>query len=275
MFGEHQRQPVAKAGEFTAVHREADKLVPRTVSVWRQLDGAISISDATKGLSNFGSLEKVVQSAYSDLVPELEARAITGGTRGAQLGISEAVIDLDLALVNPLVERFAAKNAGALVTEGTKEQLRAIKSIIRLGVREGEAPRILARQIQHSIGLHSRQANALNRYRIGLQAAGRKPSVIDRLVAGRYQKALKTRAETIARTEVMSALNQGQRNAWNIAASEGLIPKGSKRVWIANSSTNHQECMDLNGTKVGLEEEFSVGDPPWHPRCVCTYGLSK
>jgi SPP1 gp7 family putative phage head morphogenesis protein len=86
----------------------------------------------------------------------------------------------------------------------------------------------------------------------------------------------KTRAELIARTEIMRAVNAGQREAWNQAVDDGLLTGDEQRTWIAtDDELTCPICNDLDGETIGLDEQYSDGSdgPPAHPRCRCTEGI--
>lgn len=83
------------------------------------------------------------------------------------------------------------------------------------------------------------------------------------------------RAEMIARTETMNAANEGLAQSWDQAIEKGLLTGDEKKVWIATSDCC-DECDELDGEEVGLNEDFSAGDdPPLHPNCRCTMGLAE
>jgi SPP1 gp7 family putative phage head morphogenesis protein len=73
------------------------------------------------------------------------------------------------------------------------------------------------------------------------------------------------RAETIARTETAFADVAGNLNAW---AASGQV---ASKQWIVGDGCC-DDCQDLDGVTVGLDEEFpdDGGDgPPLHPNCRC------
>lgn len=83
------------------------------------------------------------------------------------------------------------------------------------------------------------------------------------------------RADLIARTEVMTAANEGQREAWRQAADEGLLSENARVTWIATVDAC-PACEALDGTIRDLDGEYpdNGGDgPPLHPRCRCTEGI--
>lgn len=81
----------------------------------------------------------------------------------------------------------------------------------------------------------------------------------------------KTRAELIARTEIMRAVNAGQREAWDQAVEEGLLSGDEQRSWIAtDDELTCPICGALDGETIGLDAQYSDGSdgPPAHPRCL-------
>lgn len=88
------------------------------------------------------------------------------------------------------------------------------------------------------------------------------------------------RAETIARTETMTASNEGQREAWGQAVDDGLLTGNETRVWIVTDDDRLcDECDALDGAEAELDGNFTsdTGDEydgaPAHPNCRCTEGL--
>jgi hypothetical protein len=84
------------------------------------------------------------------------------------------------------------------------------------------------------------------------------------------------RATLIARTETMTAANEGQREGWAQAVDGGFLSENSRVAWIATSDAC-PECEDLDGSERSLDGEYDdpdAGDgPPLHPNCRCTEGI--
>lgn len=103
-----------------------------------------------------------------------------------------------------------------------------------------------------------------------------------REAAGRYAaRQQRTRAETIARTEMATAYNEGNDQYVRQAMRRGQMPRMVK-VWsTADDGHVCSACEDLEGVEVGMDDEFkvTVGKrvhrevatllPPLHPRCKC------
>lgn len=84
------------------------------------------------------------------------------------------------------------------------------------------------------------------------------------------------RADVIARTEVMTAANEGQRQGWSQAVDNGLLAPDAQVAWIASDDAC-PECAALDGTTRDVNGEYDdpdAGDgPPLHPNCRCTEGV--
>lgn len=86
------------------------------------------------------------------------------------------------------------------------------------------------------------------------------------------------RADMIARTEIMSAANQGTLEAYSQAQEAGLLPANAMKEWIATSDAC-DICANLDGVAVGFDESFDfdgedIDSPPGHPHCRCTTGIA-
>jgi SPP1 gp7 family putative phage head morphogenesis protein len=85
------------------------------------------------------------------------------------------------------------------------------------------------------------------------------------------------RASMIARTEVMSAANAGQRESWAQAITQGLLSSENKKMWIATAGDlSCPECAVLDGEITSVDGEYpdpGADGPPLHPNCRCTEGI--
>lgn len=86
-----------------------------------------------------------------------------------------------------------------------------------------------------------------------------------------------SRADMIARTEVMAAANEGQQAAWDGAVDAGLLTGNEQVEWIATSDAC-DDCDALDGETRPIDGEYDDSDaadgPPLHPNCRCTEGIS-
>lgn len=105
------------------------------------------------------------------------------------------------------------------------------------------------------------------------------PAQVDKMVDGYARKYRKYRAETIARTESMRALNIGVQEGWRQAVQDGKIVEALvRRTWkVASDERLCEVCSPvpkLNPKGVGLGQPFTTPKgpvmlPPLHPSCRC------
>jgi len=237
----------------------------------------------------------------------------------AQRGADAAISDLDgvqvekasvgtsmnFDLLNPDTIKFLQIYKFELIQNISNTTREAIRQIMLDGVRNGEAPSVIARNIRLHIGLTAQQAQAVLNYKralekgqgsIALQNALRdqrfdstvaaainagKPlpkEKIQKLVGAYLRKSLKYRAETIARSESIRASTIGQNIAWRQARDQNLLPTTMRRYWVITKHDTCELCKDTrSGNKdgVGMDEAFQTpigptDGPPLHPRCRCT-----
>jgi len=89
-------------------------------------------------------------------------------------------------------------------------------------------------------------------------------------------KLRKARARTIARTEMMTANNEGKLQSFLQMEKKGIIsPKNSRKQWSTGRFDVCNICAPLNGQLQPLNKPFSTGrmTPPAHPNCRCTMML--
>jgi len=174
----------------------------------------------------------------------------------------------------PDAVKAAKARAAKMVTEVSKETERAIRNAIATAIRNGTPPLEAAKTIRDLIGLTSAQAQAVLTFREQLKKQGLKPDKIDKAVEKYSDRLLKERAERIARTEIMDALNAGQQAAWEQAQAQGLLSANATKEWIVTpDDLLCPECEAMDGKRVPLDEDFEDGDPPLHPSCRCTMGI--
>ena len=150
---------------------------------------------------------------------------------------------------------------------------RGINAIVLRSIRDGIPPLEAAQLIRAGIGLDARRAQALLNYREMLQAQSRDYARNNNLIAAYAERLLAQRAETIARTEVMGAMNAGVEAAWEQARQKGLLSAAAVKEWIVTyDDVTCADCAKMEGEQVPLDAVFSSGDlfPPLHPNCRCT-----
>lgn len=194
---------------------------------------------------------------------------------------------------NPRVDRYIEKTTANLVTRSTRETREAIKQTVRRMMTEEVNPTETFRAIKRTIGLDRRRENALANYRAGL--IEQKATGIKDKVDAYADKLLKDRARTIARTETMDAINQGQLEGIRQAKDQGTLGGANpQKQWIVtNDDVTCPTCVEMANVSVPLHMPFTVklyretkgggkkgvgqvrvDKPPAHPNCRCTFILT-
>lgn len=249
-------------------------------------------------------IEAVRQNRHGDLedalgantLPEQIGRALerplaqaaaTGGEIAAR-GLQDAGVDptifVRFNLVNLHAVQIARKQAGEMIT-GMKSDmpdvLGAVKRLVGDAIEQGRTVAQLRTDILpvvRILGLTGRDARAVLNYQARLTEQGvtleRRGTLLSRYAEG----LLKQRAEVIARTETMRALNAGQMALWRESIQHGMLdPAKTQRVWLtaADERVCTAICLPMHRQAVPLNKSFETGDgdeiesPPAHPRCRC------
>lgn len=173
------------------------------------------------------------------------------------------------------VDRQGAK----MVREVGGESKKAIRREIRRAIREGLGADETANNLIDLIGLTERQAGAVSHLRKNMLENEFSQKRIE-IETKRYSKRLLDyRASNIARTELMTAANQGHLEMLRQGIDQELIPEDVKKVWIVTPDDRLcKYCNKMDGQKRNINEEFSssVGNierPPLHPSCRCAMGV--
>jgi SPP1 gp7 family putative phage head morphogenesis protein len=168
---------------------------------------------------------------------------------------------------------FASKRSGELIGEITKGQLAQVQTIISRGIEREHTDEQVAKALNRVIGLDSRGESAVQNRQAQLLKSGYTPGQAHRLTDEYARQLAWSRAQTIAKTELAKAINQGQRDAWDEIGK----PKEARWRWVLHPSERSCPiCKSLDGTianKDGLFPGSPEGIPPEHPNCNCTEEL--
>ena len=170
-------------------------------------------------------------------------------------------------------------NTRALSLLGPNTDVEAVRSMIRLGIEQGMTTDQIARMIEGHIGLHPRQTAALLNYRQALIDGGVSGDVLGRRVNAYGNQLLRYRAQMIARTETVTAVNAGVDALWIDAANRGLVDADRvRRYWVV--TRDDRLCptcaaipgMNRAGVRIGQPFATPAGEvlsPALHPLCRC------
>lgn len=230
----------------------------------------------------------------------------TATLRGSEFAISELgppARALVIARSNPRLRRFISDQVGALITDISEQSRRSVASAISMSFQQAMTPRQTAKVVREAVGITERQAIRIMATRqremaerlilarrleglkdkSGPMAASMRSRLstltepqLDRRMAKRMSSAQRSRSIAIARTELTSAVNEGQEIVWAEAADRGLIDRQrSFKVWVTVPDGDRTDiCAALDGQRVPLDGTFysevtgeSMSRPPAHINC--------
>lgn len=299
-----QKAADSKAPKFAQAYKDAAKAAQRTID-WGQVQKAFEInSQVTLDVALGYGLAALVADLERS-IPDLEHETLVAGGNaeakayneaGGFRAAKDAVGPLRFDLINPESVKWAKKRSSQLIT-GISEATRAsIRQIIVRSFTEGLTVAEASRVIRPLIGLTPQSVTAVFNLREALEKAkpgsklwaGKTPIRVPKGGATQEwmtrrseqysQRLLNQRATLIARTEVIAAANEGQRQLWAQAVGKGLLGWDQLRVWIVTPDDRLcQECASYGGSKTPLGEPFDNGydGPPAHPGCRCSQGLTR
>jgi hypothetical protein len=219
-------------------------------------------------------LERVAAAAHDATAAELRG-ALPDAVTPAEASAIEARLGLPLAELSPDVIQAIRDHGAALVREVTDETRAAIVEALERAALDGLDVQAAAQAIAEIVGLTRRQAAAVARYRAALEAEGRDPAQVDRMVARVVARLRRQRAQVIARTETNRAMNLGRRGTWRDLVAQGLLdPARWRRQWLTVLPAPGvcPICAPLDGTTAPIEGPYPDGSdgPPAHPLCRCS-----
>jgi plasmid stability protein len=183
---------------------------------------------------------------------------------------ARVIVAFDAA--NPRALAWLEQQRFDLVQSITAEQREILRSTLLEGSRSGINPREQAKRLGDSLGLTRQQQAAVANYRRLLEQGSRRalarrlhddrvkdvrnltPAQIDRLVASYRAKMLRYRAEVVARTESLRAVNSGVSEMFRQAEDTGLIEELSQKWHTARDARvrGHHRSMHGQIREIGV-----------------------
>lgn len=263
-----------------ALYREAGKIegdiAKHLLKALKGLQGRVPLTELARVIPR-ASLDEIFSVVGSDGI-EIAASAITeelagGIIAGATTAAKEAGKVVVLDMLEPNVQKWLKEHTSELVKGISKTSRAALKRTLQEGIARGRHPARMARDLKRVLGLTERQGAALSKYWGALEKQGVPLDKIERRVQRYADRQLKYRAQTIARTESMTAVNRGRLQLWDQLVEDGALAETTAQEWLTSDDERVCPiCAPLDGTKAKLGETFEGGfeAPPAHPNCRCT-----
>lgn len=266
------------------LEREEPELIKFTARALKNQQNCVSYQDLRKAIIK-GELDKRIfkewNQEYSKFINEKLypkwLKAMKEGTKN----IKEKKVEFFFDVNFDLTQKWLDKHGAELVVQITDTQRQAVNALIKKAVYFQGSPDSLAMLIRPTIGLYKGQAIANYNYYTAIyngflkaNPRMRKQTAEKRATeaAAKYaEKQHRYRAMNIARTELAFAYNAGEHYGIKQAQSEGLMGKTMKCSSSAGDTRVCEDCQNLDGTEVYIDENFSNGFliPPYHPSCRC------
>ena len=176
---------------------------------------------------------------------------------------------------------WAAARSGELIVNLSTQLQSEVRGIITNAFVNQITPDEVARELSRKVGLFPRWSDAVEKqYQRNLASFiddgyGRRDAtrMAGQLADAYRDRLINARAINIARTEIMTAANEGRRISWLQASDRGLIDlNNSSKEWIAEDDACDICLEAVDGGLVGVMDTFPNGEdmPPAHPSCRCT-----
>lgn len=257
----------------------------------RELTSTVDTSALTRALGS-GSINNAVRSfdwgqfgsRLSENRLSLLAQVTESGKASAK-ELAPVIGNFAFDVTDPRALAWAASRSGEKVVEISQTLQNEIRGMITSSFANQIDPREIAKELELKVGLFDRWGNAVtnsyNKNYSEFLGQGMSPGEAERrateLADAYRERLISARAENIARTEVMTAANQGRLMSWQQAGDKGLVDiDASMKQWIAEGSAcDICEGADQDGPiPVNDDWELDNGDtvdmPPGHPSCRCT-----
>ena len=227
----------------------------------------------------------------------LDAGQQTAATIPASIGPQGHRLQVLFGIRNPRAEQWLRDNLSQLVTEILTDQREMIQTNLEAGMKAGLNPRTVAldlvgridpvsrKRTGGTIGLTTSQDGGRRNYAAALASAAPGdsldsalrdkrfdaavarailtktpiPAVLQaKMVTAYKNRALRYRAETIARTEALTSLHQAQHEAYSQAIDTGQVQaKNVKKILrSAHDARVRETHRELDGQTVGMHESF-------------------
>lgn len=277
------------------VQRRANSLAPELqrelLTAYRVIGESLSDAELAHAIAS-GQIDAILDDALLDrsLIP-LRQKLQLAVERGFKATVTElpkaGKVDGQVAVafdrLNPKVID-AVRSLDSRVVNTLKEDVRdTVRAFVEDGLRNGDAPKSIARRIRSVVGLSPSQAENARKYEAKLLASGKYSAErVEKMAATYRRKAIALNANTNARTATTDALKLGQRQSWEDAIAAGIVKR--EQVWRRWISVGDDRVRDEHVAMHGEEAHFDAyysngelvpGESAFNCRCVERYIVKR
>lgn len=256
------------------------------VRLWDDQGKAITYKELREAILRGDIDEDLLEQWRQDYTGFVTANLASSWENAIKTAAHELESKYPLWHFNPMsdgVKKWTETQAAEFVTSCTETQIQGIRAVVRrASVMQDMSVDELARTIRPTVGLYKEQANAnLNYYKSLIAGGTPKKKALEKSV--RYAaRQHRYRGFLIARTELSFAYNWGAFEGIIQAQEAGYLGEVEKEWCTADEERTCPICHALDGTVVGLNEDFNFPTKlrskrpgirrtsPAHPSCRCT-----
>ena len=261
-----------KAATTPAIDRIANRLEPQLRKRF------LAAVQASKDRVDIEALARAVQSGnvsqaalaarlnewpekYGELAVDLRAGFLAGGQYAYEL-LEGSTYNLRFDLINPYSVSYAQRKLPQIVQAHVEDAKQIIRDIITEAVSGKYTAQTAAQEIRTHIGLTDRYSRAVVKYREELAGEGITGEKLDVKVERYAAKLLRSRAKTIARTEIIQAQVAGQRALWNEGANHGVFNRNTAKLrWNTHEDERTCEfCLAMDGQEIQFGGAYAHSD---------------
>lgn len=222
----------------------------------RELTAALKAGDMAAVIRLFEAAlsDPLTATGMSVMVPAYQSLLTRSGT--STLAALGTAVGFEAA--TSAAEHWIHSQSATMVKAISEDTLESLRRALGTGYRQALGSRYTARQIRHLVGLVPSHAAAVVRYTESLADQKVPPERIAHFTQTYARRLLNWRADTIARTETMTAAHAGQYEAWRQLFESGMYIAGETWVeWVVTEDDRLcPKCAPMDGKRVRYGEYF-------------------
>lgn len=138
--------------------------------------------------------------------------------------------------------QWLEQHGAEMVSRVETDAKQLLRQTLEAGYEAGRPAADIGADLRQFLGLTRPQQEASERFRARLLEQGVAEGAVDRRVEQYVQAKIRERGLMIGRTEILTALGEGQQSVWDDAVSEGLL---DAEEWVKEWLTAEDDVVDV------------------------------
>lgn len=273
--------------------------------------GSLSEAELARLIAD-GRLEQLIETSLSDQLLDRSAipfrqrlrTTVEAGVKFTtrelpKMGKIDGTLAVHFDVLNPRVVDAVRELDTKVMTVLKADTRESVRAFVENGLRDGRAPRTIAREIRSVVGLAPNQEEAVRNYRRALEGDPNAGSPlaralrdkrfdatikrgeltakqVDSMTDAYRRKMLSFNANTNAKTATLDSYKLGQKLSWQQARENGAIPEGADltKTWVTVGDARvRDEHVAMSGETVPFDSLYSnsediPGESTFNCRCL-------